>query len=141
MIPSLIVAGVDGRLPPLVSPDTARDFVYIDDVTEAYILAATAGSDPGSIFNIGTGRQTTLGQIVDVVRSLMAIASEPVWNSMPGRRWDTDVWVCDNRLAREQLHWNPRTGLDEGLAATIDWLRSHPELIEHYRSPWPLPDK
>ena len=60
LVPSLIVHGLRGELPPLTAPATVRDFVYVDDVVDAYLLAATrGGGDPGAVYNVGSGTQTS----------------------------------------------------------------------------------
>ena len=57
LIPRLIVHGLRGGLPPLASPDAARDYVYVDDVSEAYVAAASGPRDAGgSVYNVGTGQ-------------------------------------------------------------------------------------
>ena len=67
LLPRLLVCGLRGELPALVSPTVARDYVYVDDAVEAFILAAkTPTADPGAVFNVGTGVQTTLGEIVEL---------------------------------------------------------------------------
>ena len=133
-VPSLIVAGLDGRLPPLTNPDTARDFIFIDDVVAAYILAAASeGSEPGAIFNVGTGTQTTLRQMVALIRRLLTVDREPVWSSMVDRHWDTSIWVSDSRRIRESIGWIPKVAVTEGLSRTIDWLRSEGEMLASYR--------
>src|SRR5207249_3588655 len=63
-VPQLVAQGLTGRLPPLASPDTARDYVYVDDVSDACLAAARGGSRPGAVYNLGTGVQTTLRQAV-----------------------------------------------------------------------------
>ena len=69
LVPALIVHGLRGLLPPLTSPETARDFVYVDDVVDAFLLAAAAGgSDPGAIYNVGSGIQTSLRSLVELAR-------------------------------------------------------------------------
>ena len=133
LIPTLIVNGLRGSLPPLANPRVARDFVYVDDVCDAYLAAAEdaqAGTD--AVFNVGTGTQTDLETIVGLARRLLGIDEEPEWGSMPDRSWDTTCWVADNRKIKEQLGWAPRHSLESGLAATIDWLRSDPALLAHY---------
>ena len=96
LLPKLMVCGLNGELPPLVSPTIARDYVYIDDAVEAFILTAkTVVDDPGPVFNVGSGVQTTLSQLVEIVREQFQISAEPQWGSMPDRHWDTDVWVAD----------------------------------------------
>ena len=97
-MPALIVRGLEGQLPPLVNPAIARDFVFVDDVADAFLRAATApGQEPGAVYNVGTGTQTSLGNLVGIVERVMGIEVEPVWGSMPDRAWDTTAWVADSR--------------------------------------------
>src|SRR5262245_3660196 len=78
LVPALVMRGLEGRLPPLVGPDVARDYVYVDDVCEAYLLAAERPvPEPGPVYNVGSGVQTTLRQMVDVARRVLPIAAEP----------------------------------------------------------------
>jgi len=126
----LITCGLQGLLPPLVSPEIARDYVYVDDVTEAYVLAASREvADPGAVYNVGTGVQTSLCEVVEIARRLMAISAEPLWGSMPNRQWDTHVWVADNAKIRRELGWQPRFTFEAGLRETVEWFRQHPELL------------
>jgi nucleoside-diphosphate-sugar epimerase len=130
LIPRLLRLGLASRLPALVSPEIARDYVYIDDVVEAYLKAATTpGLSNGAIFNIGSGAQTCLAEVVQLVRELLCISAEPVWDSMQRRIWDTETWVGNVEKAARDLGWTPRTSLQAGLAATLEWLRDH---LAHY---------
>lgn len=130
LFPALIRKGLQGELPPLVSPDTMRDYVHVDDVCAAYLLAASRpGQAPGAIYNVGTGAQTSMRQLVELARKALGIAVEPRWGSMPARIWDTSVWVADNRRIREALGWQPRTSLEEGFSRTAEWFRQHVSLL------------
>ena len=127
LLPNLILHGLKGELPPLVDPDVARDFVYVDDVVEAYLLAANVRTPEwGPIYNIGTAVQTTLREVVTVAREAMNISAEPVWSSMPNRQWDANVWVSDNRKIRAQLNWQPQHTFAEGFRLMLDWFRQGP---------------
>jgi nucleoside-diphosphate-sugar epimerase len=133
LVPALIVNGLESRFPPLANPDTARDYVYVADVLDAYLLAATVESaDPGELFNVGTGIQTTLRDIVDVSRRLLRLSDAPEWGTLPDRPWDTSIWRADSSRIRSQLGWEPRHDLHAGLAETIDWFRANPGLLELY---------
>ncbi len=133
LIPTLLVHGLEGRLPPLVDPGIARDFIHVDDVTEACLAAAEAPlPEPGAVFNVGTGEQTTLRQAVAATRDLLDIRQEPVWGSMADRTWDTDVWVADNRKIREILGWQPQTTFEQGLQRMTVWLKANPQLHRFY---------
>lgn len=133
LIPTLAARGLSGELPPLVNPDVARDFVYVGDVVDAYLLAASRpGPEPGRIYNVGTGTQTTIRDAVDAARRLLGIEAEPEWGSMPDRSWDTTTWVSDSRLIRAELGWEPAHDFERGLARTIDWMRGDSALRERY---------
>lgn len=126
LMPTLIRHGLKGELPPLVNQDVAHDYVYVEDVVEAYLLAATKPSqEPGAVYNVGTGIQTSLRKVVEVARRVMGIAVEPKWGSMPNRNWDTGVWIADNRKIRETLGWQPRYSFEEGFRLTEEWFRQH----------------
>lgn len=134
LVPTLIVHGLEGELPPLVNPDTARDFIYVDDVIEAFILAAgRMGGEPGAVYNVGTGVQTCMREAVETARRVLGIKAEAHWGSMPGRIWDTSVWVADNRRIREELGWKPAHTFEEGFRKTADWLRADPAMAAFYR--------
>ena len=113
LLPTLVLRGLDGDLPPLVDPDVARDYVHVDDMCEAYRLAAAShlAPEPGSVYNVGTGIQTKLREVVDVARRALPIAVEPRWGSMPRRGWDTGVWLSDSRRIRTELGWHPASSL------------------------------
>ncbi|HUG36653.1 MAG TPA: NAD-dependent epimerase/dehydratase family protein [Candidatus Limnocylindrales bacterium] len=133
LMPTLILKGLEGGLPPLVSPDTARDFVYADDVSEACVLAASrTAAEPGAVYNVGTGVQTSMRDVVDVARSVLGITEEPRWGSMADRQWDSSVWVADSRRIRRELGWAPRHGFEAGFRRMADWLRDTPGVRTHY---------
>jgi nucleoside-diphosphate-sugar epimerase len=122
LVPTLLGRALRDELPPLVSPRVARDFVYVDDVCEAFVRAAD--SEPGRVYNVGSGKQTTLAEIVEAVRKLAGVQAEPQWGSMPNRRWDTETWVANPEWIKRELGWEARVGIGEGLARTFDWLRN-----------------
>jgi UDP-glucose 4-epimerase len=133
LIPTLITKGLRGELPPLVNPNIARDYVHIEDVNNACISATQRGQgEPGAVYNIGTGVQTSLREVVDAARDLMGIPAEPQWGSMPDRGWDTNVWVSDPAAAMQALGWKPGYPFRDGLRDTIQWFRDHPDMLAYY---------
>lgn len=133
LIPKLLTLGLHGRLPPLVSPNVARDFVYVDDFVEACLLAARKVRGDGKIYNVCSATQYSIRDIVELVREELGIQIKPRWGSMPNRSWDTNVWVGNNRLIKRELGWLPRTSLKEGLRKTVNWLRGDPKMVEFYK--------
>jgi dolichol-phosphate mannosyltransferase len=133
LVPTLLGRALAGELPPLVSPRVARDFVHVDDVCEAFVTAAR-DAPAGRVYNVGSGRQTTIAEIVEVVRRLAAVEAEPDWGSMPDRSWDTETWVSNPARIHEELGWEARIALEDGLGRTLDWLRREAPR-ERYGSP------
>jgi len=134
LLPTLIVRAREGTLPPLADPDVARDFVHVDDVVEACCLAAThRGGELGPVYNVGTGVQTTLREVVDEARRAMGVAEEPRWATMPRRRWDTAVWVSDARKIRSELGWQPRYTFPRGFRHFARWFEDRPDVLDFYR--------
>jgi nucleoside-diphosphate-sugar epimerase len=83
----------------------------------------------GSIYNVGTGRQTTLRDIVELTRRIFDISSEPQWSTMEGRSWDTNIWVANNSKLRA-TGWKPEYEFEDGYSQTIAWFRNNPRLVE-----------
>lgn len=133
LIPTLLVHAFEGRLPPLVSPHTARDFVYVDDAVEAILQVAAHSHLPrGSVYNVCTGKQSTVASVVSLVRELLAVPAEPVWSSMESRSWDTNSWVGSPQAIERDVQWKAAVDIATGLQKTIDWFRAHPDLLAIY---------
>ena len=124
LIPTLIAHGLRGTLPPLVSPTTARDFVYVDDAVDALICLTQKPARPGAVYNLCTGTQTSMASVVETARKLMGISAEPVWSSMERRSWDTDIWVGSPVAMEKEVGWRAKLDFAAGLQRTIDWSRN-----------------
>jgi dolichol-phosphate mannosyltransferase len=131
LMPALISRGLRNELPPLAGPDVAHDFVEVGDTIDA-LMRATAATRPGSVYNVGTGRQTSLADVVSVARRVLKIESEPAWDSATGRSWDTHSWVADNRKIHDELGWEPSTDLEKGFREMARWLISTPDVWSMY---------
>lgn len=133
LIPTLARRGLDGGLPPLAGPAIARDYVYVDDVVDAHLAAASvAGQRPGAVYNVATGRQTSLREVVEVARRELGLDVEPQWGSMPDRSWDCETWVGDPARIAAALGWRAGTAVPEGFRRTVAWLRDTPGMREAY---------
>jgi dolichol-phosphate mannosyltransferase len=133
LMPRLAAHALRGELPALAQPDTARDFVWVGDVIDALTAAAErAPGVAGGVFNIGSGRQTTLAELVEITRATLGIEAVPAWETMAARDWDTEVWVADPRRARDELGWRASVPLEEGLSLLAQWLRKNRGLWKRY---------
>jgi dolichol-phosphate mannosyltransferase len=136
LLPTVIRHGVEGDYPPFVHPNISRDFIYIDDVVQAYVATALNLREPdfGASFNIGSGRKTTIADIAQVARELFQIDHDPAFSSMHDRMWDVSDWYSNPTRAARSLNWQPRTPLAEGLGKMVDWYRSLPNPERYYQS-------
>lgn len=125
LVPTLLRAALAGEWPPLADPSVVRDYVYVEDVVDAYIAAASSPLH-SPIYNVASGVQTSLAEVVERVREVFSIRVEPVWGGYPRRAWDTQVWVGEPALIRTELGWQATTNLTEGMARTAAWLAAHP---------------
>ena len=124
LFPNLLRQALAGKLPPFVDARTSRDFIHVDDVCAAFIMAA-AKMHPGIYgenFNIGTGIKTTIAELAEVTRRVFGVAAEPQFGTMEGRAWDLADWYADPRKAIEQLGWKPLINLEEGLRSMARWV-------------------
>jgi dolichol-phosphate mannosyltransferase len=135
LIPNIVHFGDSGQFPELVDPNISRDFIYVDDVARAFIEVGLklSEADYGESYNLGTGRKTTIGEIVTTAQRLFNIRSEPAY-SMPSREWDLTDWFADSTKMRQRFGWEPRVSLEEGLERTAVWYRSLPDKAAYLHS-------
>jgi nucleoside-diphosphate-sugar epimerase/glycosyltransferase involved in cell wall biosynthesis len=136
LIATLVRCGLEGKFPPLVDGAISRDFVYVDDVCEAYIDAALNLRAPyfGDSFNIGSGRKTTIAEAAQAAAALFSIPGQPNYGAMEKRQWDIFNWFSDQKKTADVLRWKARTEFSEGLRRTADWYRSLEDKEHYYRS-------
>lgn len=124
-IPTLMNALMFNREMNLVSPDTARDQIYVDDIVDAYLKINELKNNPGEYFNIGTGIQSTIKQVVDTAVKVTGKTAQFKWGAMEGRSWDTNNWVADISKAKKLLKWTPKINLEQGLKFTWEWFQKN----------------
>lgn len=135
LLPTLVTRALKGELPPLVDPDVARDYVYVEDVCHACLLAAgQPNQERGAVYNVGTGVQTRLREVVELTRRHLGLTAEPSWGSMPNRTWDTHSWVADHRKISQALGWQPQHSFEQGFGELVDWFRDRPSFRAFYEA-------
>ena len=121
LIPSLITNLLRNKKSRLVSPDIARDMIFIDDVIDLYLMIASKPTINGDIFNIGSGIQKTIKEIYLYLSKLLDSDTKPEWNSMKNRSWDQKIWKADMTKVKNKFNWKPKYNLKRGLTKTISW--------------------
>jgi dTDP-L-rhamnose 4-epimerase len=113
---------LNGR-PPLMFEDgrQRRDFVNVDDVSRAFVLALERDGAAGRSVNIGSGRSVTVAEIGDSIAEVLGVDIEP---QATGKFRAGDIRHCfaDISLARELLGYEPRVELEHGMTELADWL-------------------
>ena len=99
--------------------EQTRDFVYVDDVVDAFVRAATKGG--GLLCNIGTGRETSVNTLFGEMASQAGVAVTPVFK--PLRPGELQRSALDPSRAGIQLGWTSWTELGTGTAAVLDFVR------------------
>jgi len=89
-----------------------RDFVFIDDVVEAFILASRKNVN-GEIFNIGSGKPKAINKLASII-------SNRKKNYLPKRPGEPDCTWADISKAKKMLHWRPKVHLEEGVKHLIE---------------------
>jgi nucleoside-diphosphate-sugar epimerase len=103
----------------LLGGGQTRDLIFVDDLVQAFIAAATRPDARGRAVPVGGGREVSVAQICRLIVRLMGGGIEVIANAQPPR--PTEIWrsYCDNQEAGEILGWSPSTGLEEGLSRTL----------------------
>jgi UDP-glucose 4-epimerase len=100
--------------------EQTRDFVYVADVVEANLRAATRDSVPGTVINVATGTAVSLNELYRQMCRI--VGSDRAAEYGPPRAGDIRHSVADVSLAAKVLGWAPQTPLDDGLTALLDSL-------------------
>ena len=95
-----------------------RDFVFVDDVVDAFARAADKGG--GLLFNIGTGQETSVQRLYDVMAAAAGVDDPPEY--APARPGELQRSSLDPSRAGIHLKWKPWTTIEEGAAAVLRWF-------------------
>ncbi|MBI3306450.1 MAG: SDR family NAD(P)-dependent oxidoreductase [Candidatus Omnitrophica bacterium] len=106
--------------------EQTRDFVHIEDVARAWILALNSSEADGRVFNLGTGVPHSINRLADTVLEAFGKSRKdyPV-RYAPLRPGDQKNMVADISLVRKTLGWEPKVNFNEGMKRTIQWAIKH----------------
>lgn len=134
LVPNLLKATM-GSVPPLrvfgtdyPTPDgtAVRDYVHVEDLADAHLLALERlASGAGSLAcNLGTGRGSSVREVIDAARRITG--RQAPLSEAPRRAGDPPRLVASGSLARRALGWSPRRGLEEVISSAWRWHSEHP---------------
>ncbi len=124
VIPIFIHEMLEGR-PPTIHGDGAqtRDFVFVEDVVQALLLAAATGEAVGDAFNIGGGTSISILDLAHTLQQLIPDSLDPIY--APPRLGDIRFSEADITRAESALGFRPTIDLKEGLQITVEWFQAH----------------
>ena len=97
-----------------------RDFVHVEDISRAMVMAAACKAD--GAYNIGTGTETSIKRLHEILAGSVPGAAPAVHG--PALHGEQMRSCIDPALARAKMDWMPRIDLEDGLARTLDWFRN-----------------
>ncbi|MFH2138265.1 MAG: NAD-dependent epimerase/dehydratase family protein [Candidatus Omnitrophota bacterium] len=131
LMPSVILSCLQGDDPKVSAPKYVRDFVFIEDVISAYVKAIkNKDKIKGEIFNVGSGKEHSIGEVVDKIIVISKSGVNAQWGQTPNSRFEPEVWQADISKAHRLLGWEPKYSLEQGIEKTIDWLKSNMHLYD-----------
>ena len=126
LVSSVILSCLKFKNPKLSSPDSVRDFIFIEDIIDAYKkVIENKDRVKGEVFNIGSGRQHTAEEVVKNIVKLTGNKVKPEWGKIINSRHEPERWQADISRARELLSWEPVFGLRQGLEKDINWFKKN----------------
>ncbi len=132
VVPTIITQLLRGTKVSLGAVTPTRDLNYVGDTVEGFVSAAVAPGAVGGTFNIGSGREISIGDLAQLIGNLMQKPVEIETDAERVRPTGSEVerLLADSGLSASILGWRPSIGLEGGLRATIEWYEQH---IERYR--------
>ena len=109
---------------PMTEPKVTRDFIFVEDIVDLYLEAMERAKElKGEIYNAGTGVQTTLQELADLVLQTTGSKSKVQWNALPRVSYDRALWQADMTKTFTQFKWRPKHSVEEGVMKTIEFVR------------------
>jgi nucleoside-diphosphate-sugar epimerase len=129
LVPYVARCFLDDVEPELASGARFVDWVYVDDVVEAHLKAATASEAVGKSIDVGSGDAATIRDVVESLAESVGTRVVPRFGALPDRSLEEPL-LADVEEAHRLLGWRATTDLHDGLRRTVEWLRN--EQIERH---------
>jgi dTDP-glucose 4,6-dehydratase len=128
LIPRTIKQVLNKQNPKLGNPDSTRDYTFIEDAVTGYMATMEFG-EHGEIYNLPSGIETSVKDVVEKIIDISGISVNPVWDTSY-RKFDVRRSCGDGSKAKLKLGWETKISFEEGLKLTINWWKEHPELLK-----------
>lgn len=130
IIPTVISQALAGDTLRLGSLDPTRDFNFVGDTVNGFLDIAAANITNAEVFNLGTGKEYSIGEMVDRVGQILGkrlqVEHDPQRLRPPAS--EVERLIADSSKARERCGWEPQVTFDEGLQRTVSWISEHQDV-------------
>ena len=123
LIPAAIRAALNGDDFRMTAGEQQRDFIFVEDVIEGLMAAATAANIEGRALDVGTGQLHPIRSVVERIWDLADAQGEILAGALPYRPGEVPAIPADVALTRLLTGWEARVGLEDGLRKTIEGMR------------------
>jgi len=128
LVSYVILSCLKNKTVNISSPNSVRDFIFIEDVVNAYEKTMERSNEVGgAIFNIGSGKQCSIQRLAGMISRAMGNNIAVKYQIKPSARVEPRNWVADISSSYAELDWKPRFNLEEGLKKAISWFRENRE--------------
>lgn len=103
--------------------EQTRDFMYVSDTVEAFLLMGAHEKAVGKVVNFGTGKDISINTLAGRIKEISKSKSKIV--HIEKRTAEVDRLCCDYSLAKQLFGWSPKVGFEEGLRLNIEWARKN----------------
>ena len=120
LIPYTILSLARKEAPKYSSGQRLVDWIYVEDIVDGLMMAASAKGIEGGTLEFGSGNLVKIREVVEEITRLMNSPAQPLFGALPDRPLE-QVRVADTKETFKKIGWKPRTSLREGLERTIEW--------------------
>ncbi len=128
LIPHIILNALDNKNVDLSSPNYVRDFIFIEDLTDAFLkIIKNKKRYQADTFNIGSGRQHNIESVVKTIEKLLGKKINAKYGKRKSYYEEPDFFQANNKKAKVEFNWKPTHSLESGIAKTINWFKENKE--------------
>jgi dTDP-glucose 4,6-dehydratase len=133
VIPTIIVQALRNGTIELGSTTPTRDFNFVKDIAHGFALAGDAEAAPGEVFNLGTGEERSIAEVIEIVSEILGmdlLVTERADRIRPAAS-EVHRLIADSAKAAFELGWSPQHMFRDALEETIEWYEAYEQAITH----------
>jgi nucleoside-diphosphate-sugar epimerase len=129
VIPTIVTQALRTERVRIGSTFPRRDFVYVEDTVDALTRIGASSDGAGEVFNVGTGADISVGEVVELVAGILGkqVAVEEESDRVRPPSSEVGQLLADAGRTESVFGWRPAHSFEDGLKLTVDWYREHAE--------------